>query len=234
MLHRIVLPVIFLLLFFSVSYAQVQWENQVWTSVQFQKKLIPRTRAELTLESRWNADPLMAVRYFPNLGIQRKWSDLFSTVLHYRYITTNRGLGYRESSHRLMLDAVLSGKVRKTDIGFRLRAGREDEPGTAEGILGFSEFVFRQKLFVRHKFLGQEFSLGIEQFETIRAGVAAFDQRRITFGMEAALTKQHSLDFFIMYQDLIDTRRFNFGIGYVYKLDEPKKKKKTSTPEKQP
>lgn len=233
LLRRLSITALLILLHSSLP-AQVQWENQVWTSVQFQKKLIPRTRAELTLESRWNIDPLMAVRYFPNLGIQRKWSDLFTTVLHYRYITSNFGLGYRESSHRLMLDAIFSQKIKKTDISFRLRAGREDEPGNAEGIFGLSEFVFRQKLIVRHKFLGQEFSLGIEQFETIRSGTADFNQRRFTLGMETSINKQHSLDFFIMYQDLIETRRFNAGIGYVYKLDEQKKKKKSAPPPENP
>ena len=84
--------------------AQVTWENQIWSSVEMEKKILPKTRASLTLEARWNVDPLMAVRYFPNLAVSRKWSDLFSTELHYRYITANKGLGYHESSHRLMLD----------------------------------------------------------------------------------------------------------------------------------
>ncbi|MBP7166950.1 MAG: DUF2490 domain-containing protein [Bacteroidia bacterium] len=209
-----------LLLLSGSSFAQVRWENQVWTSVQLQKKIIPKTRAELTLESRWNIDPLMAVRYFPNLGIQRKWSDNFSTVLHYRYITSNRGLGVRESSHRLMLDAIGSMKIKKYDFALRFRAGREDEPGNAEGIVSLSEMVLRQKLTVKKKFFKQEFSFSVEQFETLRAGVADFDQRRFVLGMESKLNKQHFLDFFVMYQDLVDTRRMNFGVGYIYKFKD--------------
>lgn len=209
-----------LILLAGVSTAQVRWENQVWTSVQLQKKIIAKTRAELTLESRWNTDPLMAVRYFPNLGIQRKWSDYFTTVFHYRYITSNKGLGVRESSHRLMLDAIGSMKIKKYDFAFRLRAGREDEPGTTEGIVSLSEMVLRQKLSVKKKFFKQEFSFSVEQFETIRAGVAEFDQRRFVLGMESKLNKQHYLDFFVMYQDLIDTRRMNFGVGYIYKFKD--------------
>lgn len=177
-------------------------------------------------------DPLMAVRYFPNLAIQRKWADFFTTVVHYRYITSNFGLGYRESSHRLMLDAVFLQPVKKFDISLRLRAGREDEPGNTEGLFGFSEVVFRQKLIIRRKFFKQEFSLSAEQFETIRGGVAEFSQRRYVLGMSSSLSRQHGLDFFVMYQDLINTRRLNFGIGYVYKLDD-KKKGKSAKP-KQP
>jgi hypothetical protein len=60
----------------------------------------------------------------------------------------------------------------------------------------------------------------VEQFETIRAGVAEFDQRRFVLGMESKLNKQHYLDFFVMYQDLIDTRRMNFGVGYIYKFKD--------------
>jgi hypothetical protein len=37
-----------------------------------------------------------------------------------------------------------------------------------------------------------------------------------------------------MYQDLIETRRFNAGVGYVYKLDEQKKKKKSAPPPENP
>ena len=218
-LRRLKISVLLLLLA-GASSAQVRWENQVWTSVQLQKKIIAKTRADLTLESRWNTDPLMAVRYFPNLGVQRKWSDNFSTVIHYRYITSNRGLGVRESSLRLMLDAIGSMKIKKYDFAFRLRAGREDEPGNTEGLLSLSEMVLRQKLSVKKKFFKQEFSFSLEQFETIRAGVADFDQRRFVLGMESKLNKQHFLDFFIMYQDLIDTRRMNFGVGYIHKFKD--------------
>ncbi|MFN8154056.1 MAG: DUF2490 domain-containing protein [Bacteroidia bacterium] len=221
---------IVLLLFLLPAKAQVVWENQVWTSVQLEKKLIPKTKATLTLESRWNVDPLMAVRYFPNISVSRKWSDLFSTELHYRYITANKGLGYRESSHRLMLDALLSKKINKTDWGFRLRAGREDEAGNYEGIFGFSEFVLRQKLSVKHKFFKQEFSLSVEQFETFTHGTTVFDQRRFVAGMESKIASRQFLNFFVMYQDLIDTRRFNFGVGYTFELDGKKKKKKKEEP----
>jgi len=201
-------------------FAQVTWENQVWTSVQLQKKLFSKTKAELTFESRYNTDPLMIVRYFPNLALQRKWGDHFTSVVHYRYITSNKGLGVRESSHRLMLDAITGGSVKKTAIAFRLRAGREDEPGVNEGIFSLSEFVFRQKLSVKHKFFKQEFSLAIEQFETIRGNAVAFDQRRYILGVEVKISKQHFLDFFVMYQDLIDVRRVNFGVGYVYEFKD--------------
>ena len=221
------LIVLSLLCSFSlIGRAQIVWENQVWSSLELEKKILPKTKASLTLEARWNVDPLMAVRYFPNVSVSRKWSDLFATELHYRYITANKGLGFRESSHRLMLDANFSKKIKKTDWGFRLRVGREDEPGNYEGILGFSEMVVRQKLSVKRKVFKQEFSLSAEQFETFTHGTAVLDQRRFVLGMESRLHRQQYINFFVMYQDLIDTRRFNFGIGYLYKFDEKKGKKK--------
>jgi len=202
------------------SVSQVAWENQVWTSVQLEKKIISKTKAELTLESRWSIDPLMAVRYFPNLGIQTKWTDHITTVVHYRYITSNKGLGYQESSHRLMLDAVAGGSIKKTDIAFRLRAGREDEIGVNDGMFSLTQFVFRQKLSVKHKFFKQEFSFAFEQFETIRGEDVEFDQRRYTLGSELKINKRNYITLFVMYQDLISTRRLNFGTGYVYKFDK--------------
>ncbi|MBL0097042.1 MAG: hypothetical protein IPP46_11605 [Bacteroidetes bacterium] len=68
---------LFLLLGPASVNAQVTRENQVWTSVQLQKKLFSKTKAELTFESRYNTAPLMIVRYFPNLAIQRKWGRSF-------------------------------------------------------------------------------------------------------------------------------------------------------------
>lgn len=226
MLKRASGIILALLICSLAGFSQVTWENQVWSSVELEKKILPKTEASLTLEARWNVDPLMAVRYFPNLAVSRKWTNLFSTQLHYRYITSNRGLGQRETSHRLMLDLLFSKKVNKFDWGFRLRAGREDEPGNYEGLFGFSQMVLRQKLSVKRKLFKQEFSLSAEQFETLANGNTVFDQRRFVLGMESRLTKKQSLNFFVMYQDLIDTRRFNFGIGYTFKFDEKKKKEK--------
>lgn len=198
---------------------QITWENQVWTSLSFEKKIIDKTRAELTLESRWNTDPLMAVRYFPNLAIQRKWSDFISTTIHYRYITSNRGLGYRESSHRLMLDAVLGKSIKKTDVALRFRVGKEDEFGVNDGLFSFTQFVFRQKLSVKRELLQQKFTVSIEQFETIIGEDVVYDQRRYVLSSDHKINKRNSISLFIMYQDLIATRRMNFGVGYVLKLD---------------
>ncbi len=203
---------------FGIS--QITWENQVWTSVSFEKKIIDKTKAEVTLESRWSADPLMALKYFPNIALQRKWSDLFSTTVHYRYITSNKGLGYRESSHRLMLDAVLGQSIKKTDIALRFRAGKEDEVGINDGVFSFTQFVFRQKLSLKHKFLRQEFSFSVEQFETIIGEDVIYDQRRYVIDVEHKINKRNYISFFVMYQNLISTRRLNFGTGYVYKFDK--------------
>lgn len=203
-----------------LGFSQITWENQVWTSLSFEKKIIDKTRAELTLESRWNTDPLMAVRYFPNLAIQRKWSDLISTTIHYRYITSNKGLGYRESSHRLMLDAVLGKSIKKTDVALRFRVGKEDEIGINDGLFSFTQFVFRQKLSVKRELFKQKFTVSVEQFETIIGEDVLYDQRRYVLSSDHKINKRNSVSLFIMYQDLISTRRMNFGIGYVFKLDK--------------
>ena len=210
-----------IMIFFPLmGLSQVTWENQVWSSVSLEKKIINKTKAEITLESRWSLDPLMALRYFPNVALQRKWSNLFSTTLHYRYITSNKGLGYRESTHRLMLDAVLGHAFKKTDVALRFRAGKEDEVGVNDDIFSFTQFVFRQKLIVKRKVLKQEFSFSVEQFETIIGEDVLYDQRRYTLGSEHKINKRNYISFFVMYQDLISNRRLNFGTGYVFKFDK--------------
>jgi hypothetical protein len=215
--HRLIFA--FLILPF-IGFGQITWENQVWTSLTFEKKIIDKTRAELTLESRWNTDPLMAVRYFPNLAVQRKWSNLLTTTIHYRYITSNRGLGSRESSHRLMFDAALGKSIKKTDVALRFRVGKEDEFGVNDGLFSFTQFVFRQKLSVKRELFKQKFTLSVEQFETIIGDDVLYDQRRYVLSSDHKINKRNSISFFMMYQDLISTRRMNFGVGYVFKLDK--------------
>ena len=217
-MKQLLLYVVFLVLIPACSFSQINWENQWWTSVQVEKKIFKGTKGALSFETRWDPGNGMAVSYFPELAIQNKWSDFFSSVVHYRFITRNEGLGYRYSSHRLMLDAIGSKEIRKTDIGLRLRVGREDEPGNTEQLFSVSEIVFRQKISVKHKFFKQEFSLSFEQFETIRAGSVDFDQRRYVAGTELKIARQHYLSLFIMYQDLVSTRRVNFGTGYIFKF----------------
>jgi hypothetical protein len=203
-----------------MTLAQVSWENQAWTSLQAEGKLLKRTTAAVTLETRWNTSPVMAVRYFSNLAVQQKFSSRFSAVVHYRYITSNRGMGYTETSHRIMMDAIASEKFRKTGLAFRLRVGREDEPGNNEGVLSFNEVVVRQKLTLKRKIWKQDFALSVEQFETIRAGDVEFDQRRYILSTDFKLFKRQYLNVFLMYQDLIAVRRLNIGVGYEYKFKD--------------
>jgi hypothetical protein len=214
---RLLLPLFW---FPLLSLGQVTWENQVWTSLAAEKKIFNKTKAELTLESRWSVDPLMAVRYFPNIAIQRKWSDLFSTTIHYRYITSNRGLGFQESSQRLMFDAALGHTIKKTDVALRFRVGREDEIGVNDGAFSFTQFVFRQKLTVKHKVWKQVVAFSFEQFETIIGDEVLYDQRRYTIASEIKLNKRNYISLFVMYQDLVSTKRMNLGTGYIFKFDK--------------
>lgn len=214
---RLLLPLFW---FPLLSIGQVTWENQVWTSLAAEKKIFNKTKAELTLESRWSVDPLMAVRYFPNIAIQRKWSDFFSTTIHYRYITSNRGLGFQESSQRLMFDAALAHTIKKTDVALRFRVGREDEIGVNDGAFSFTQFVFRQKLTVKHKVWKQGVAFSFEQFETIIGDEVLYDQRRYTIASEIKLNKRNYISLFVMYQDLVSTKRMNLGTGYIFKFDK--------------
>lgn len=199
--------------------AQVTHENQVWTSLSVEAKAFKSTQATLTLESRWNTDPLMAVRYFPNLALSTRWTKWFSTTLHYRFITANFGLGKREQSHRIMLDATFKADLpKKFFAGIRFRTGREDEPGNTEGLFTMNELVLRQKVFVRRDFNRHEFTLSFEQFERLQAGEVEYYQQRLVISDEIKLSKKHYVNAFLMYQNLIDIRRINFGLGYTYRF----------------
>ena len=199
------------------SKAQVTWENQAWTSLEVERKIDKSLAANLGYQIRWSLDAAMAVTWFPELSLKKKWNGNLNSIVHFRYLTRNDGLGQRTNSARIMLDGNLSGELGKTAIGFRLRVGREDEPESTEGLFSLQEVVIRQKLKLEREFFGQDFSISAEQFETIRAGKVSFDQRRFVVESDLKLSKRHYLNLFIMYQDLIDTRRINVGTGYRYR-----------------
>jgi hypothetical protein len=218
-MRRHVLPFVAGILFSLPLFSQVTRENQVWTSISVEAKAFKRTHATLTLESRWNTNPLMAVRYFPNLALSTRWTQWFSTTVHYRFITSNFGLGKREQSHRLMLDATLKADLpKKFFAGIRFRTGREDEPGNTEGLFAMNELVLRQKIFVRRDFKRHELTLSFEQFERLQAGEVEYYQQRLVLSDEIKLSKKHNVNAFLMYQNLINIRRINFGLGYTFRF----------------
>jgi len=201
----------------SSGWAQVTWENQAWTSLEVERKINKSLIANLGYQMRWSVDAGMAVTWFPEFSLKKKWNRNLNTIVHFRYLTRNEGLGQRTNSARIMLDGNVGGKLRKTGVGFRLREGREDETESTSGLFSLREVVIRQKLKLEREFFGQDFSISAEQFETIRAGKISFDQRRFVVESDLKLSKQHYLNLFIMYQDLIDTRRINVGTGYRYR-----------------
>jgi len=208
-------------LFFSLSAlscpAQVVWENQAWTSLEVERKINKAVTASLGYQVRWSLDAAMAATWFPEFSLKNRWSKNINTVFHFRYLTRNEGLGQRTNSSRIMIDGIYGGELKKTKLSFRLRVGREDEPDLNEGLFSLQEIVVRQRVKVERELLGQDFSLSAEQFETIRAGEVIFDQRRFVLESDIKLSRLHYLNLFIMYQDLIDTRRVNIGTGYRYK-----------------
>lgn len=201
----------------SAGWTQVNWENQAWTSLEVERKVNKSLTANLGYQVRWSLDAAMAVTWFPELSMKKKWNKNLNTIFHFRYLTRNEGLGQRTNSARIMLDGILGGELQKSKMSFRLRCGREDEPGSEGGLFSMQEVVIRQKLKLEREFFGQDFSISAEQFETIRAGKISFDQRRFVVESDLKLSKQHYLNLFIMYQDLIDTRRINVGTGYRYR-----------------
>lgn len=220
-IRRAVLLFFLWVLVFPVE-GQVRREYQSWWTIGCEKKINERWTAALKVESRIDMDAAMFVNDFANLSFKRKWTDAFSTEFHYRYSIRNQGRGNYYDAHRLMADFNYRLEMGKTDMIFRLRYGREDEPSSSEGFFTFDENVLRQKIGLKRKFGKIDWTISAEQFETIGIQGVDFDQFRLVLNAGYRISKRHELDLFLMYQDLVNTVRTNFGAAYTYKLKSRK------------
>ncbi len=213
---------IFILPGLQPTRAQVRHEYQSWWTIGCEKKLNERWTGALKLEARLDMDAGMFVNDFVNLSFKRKWSEPFSTEFHYRYSIRNRGGGLLINTHRFMADVNYRIAIQKTDVVFRLRYGREDEPMKSEGFFSFDEHVIRQKIGVKRKFGKVDWTFSAEQFETLDLIGLDFDQFRLVLNAGYRINKRHELDVFVMRQDQINTVRYNFGAGYTYRIKSKK------------
>lgn len=205
------------------SKGQVRNEYQSWWTLGFDKKLSERWTGLLKLEARLDMDAGMFVNDFANLSFRRKWTEAFSTEFHYRYSVRNRGRGFLVDSHRFMADFNYRIPIRKTDLLFRLRYGREDELMESEGFFSFGENVIRQKIGLKRKIGKLDWTISAEQFETVGLNGVDFDQVRFVLNADYKISKRQELDVFLMLQDQVSKVRYNFGVGYTYRFKSKKK-----------
>lgn len=221
-LFRKFLPLVLLWLTVFPATGQVRREYQSWWTFGCEKKLNERWTGAFKLEARVDMDAAMFVNDFANLSFKRKWSDAFTTEFHYRYSIRNRGRGDYYDAHRLMADFNYRIEIGKTDMIFRLRFGREDEPSSAEGFFTFNENVIRQKIGLKRKFGKIDWTISAEQFETVGIQGVDFNQLRLVLNAGYRISKRQEVDLFLMYQNLVNTVRTNFGVAYTYKIKSRK------------
>ncbi|MFM9055955.1 MAG: DUF2490 domain-containing protein, partial [Bacteroidota bacterium] len=200
-------------------HGQTYNEAQHWCSLTAEGNLPGPYKAALQVESRTDLSERMLVNLFANFSVQREWNENISTELHYRVMVRDPGTD-AEKAQRLMLDVTGLKPIGKTTVSLRFRLGQEDETGMdADGFfISGGSAVFRQKLAVKREVGRTQFSLSVEQFESITRSGFNPDQLRVVLASEFKLSKRQRISLFLMSQHLSSgTKRFNVGTGYTYR-----------------
>jgi hypothetical protein len=216
----------FLLISITVK-SQVAYESQIWTSAEFGYNFKGPWAVSLTPEVRFRTAPFMARTIFPDLAVEYKLSKRFSAALHYRYETTNEGLGNYYYNHSVLADASYKLKFDKSSLGFRLRTGTVESEEPNPGLLQWESWEMRERIRFNYELPGKkEFYSSVEFFQLPVEGWQQIQQMRFTGGVEWTISKAHKIETGLMFQNRPALKRFNPVIGYTLRIDELKKKQK--------
>ena len=196
----------------------------LWTSVSFEAKVAKRLTVNISQEFRFNENISELGTAFTDAGVTYKLSKHFQLAANYRFIQKRRTDEYFSFRHRFYIDIKYEKKIEPFQIQFRSRLQDEyaDIGRAADG--GVPMFYSRNKLSISWD-LNKTFSpyFSAELFSPLNyPRYAAFDNIRISAGVEYSVSKHHKLDLFYMIQRELNVSRprtdFITGIGYSYKL----------------
>lgn len=220
--------ILFCLLLVSASArSQVEYESQLWTSAEFSYNFKGPWAISFTPEVRFRTSPFMARTIFPDIAVEYKFSKKFSTAFHYRYETTNEGLGNYYYNHSVLADAAYKLKFEKFGLGFRLRTGTVESEDPDPGLLYWESWEVRERLRFNYELPGKkEVFCTAEFFQLPVEGWNKLQQTRFVAGIEWNINKRHKIETGLMFQNRPALKRFNPTISYTMRLDEFKKKRK--------
>jgi hypothetical protein len=228
-----VIPKVVRLLVFTVVAVCLLIGNQLkaqakdaglWTSVNFEAKVVKKLTANLSQEFRFNENITELGSSLTDVGLDYKINKHFQVSANYRFTQKRRVDDYYSFRHRYYVAIKYSKKLKPFELSYRLQLFDEyaDIGRASDG--GVPVFYLRNKLGVKWD-TEKPYTpyASVELFSPLNyPRNNAFDGIRTIAGVEYELTKHHKLDFFYLIDKgiLEGNLEANFvvGFGYYYKL----------------
>lgn len=215
----------FILILFPCSAIQSQNKDAgLWTSVNFEAKIIKKLTATLSTELRFNENITELGTIFTDIGLEYKLNKNFQISANYRFYKKRTMYDYYRIKQRIYFDIKYSKKLKPFQIQFRTRFqfGYADIGHDYKN--GNTAYYLRNKLSLK-KEIKKKYTpyVSFELFSPLNyPRTSVFDDMRATAGMEYSFSKRNKIDVFYMIQKQlnvsISTTDFILGIGYYFKL----------------
>lgn len=224
-LVRFLVVIFFLECAFSAIQAKAQEKDAgLWTSLNFETKLVKKLSLSLSEEFRFNENITELGTSFTDIGLDYKLNKHWQVAVDYRFTQKRRLDDYYSFRHRFYADIKYNHKLNPFEISFRSRLQDEyDDIGRApDG--GVPIFYMRNKIGLKWDTKKKyEPYLSAELFSPLNyPREFAFDNIRTLAGVEYSISKHHSLDVFYMIQRELNVSSpktdFIIGLGYYFKL----------------
>ena len=220
-LHFIVFT--FSLLLTSNAEGQTQ-DAGLWTSVNFEAKLVKSVSATVSEELRFNENITELGAALTDVGLNYKLNKHFQFSVNYRFTQRHRNDNYYSFRHRFYVDIKYSKKLKPLEFSIRTRLQDQvsDIGRASDG--GVPEYYLRNKLSMKWD-LNKPYTpyISFELFSSLNYPRSyAFDGMRAAAGVEYAFSKHHKVDLYYMIQKELNVSQpetdFVVGLGYYYKL----------------
>lgn len=225
--RNVCLPVFLVLsvgLLFSIPLKGQEKDAGLWTSVNFEAKLVKKLSLNISEELRFNENITELGAAFTDAGLSYKLNKHFQVAVNYRFIQRHRDDNYYSFRHRFYADIKYSYKIKPLELSIRTRLQEQisDIGRASDG--GVPEYWLRNKLNVKWD-LDKPYKpyISVELFSPLNYPRSiAFNGLRVASGVEYSFSKHHKIDIYYMIQKELNVSKprtdFILGIGYFYKL----------------
>jgi hypothetical protein len=211
------------LLLDSQLFAQ-QNDAGLWTSVNFETKIVKKLTFNLSEEFRFNENITELGAYFTDIGLDYKINKHFQVSANYRFIQRRRTDDYYSFRHRYYAALKYSKKLKPFELTYRLQFldQYEDIGRASDG--GIPICYLRNKLSVKWDTKKPVTPyVSIEVFSPLNyPRQVVFDNIRTQAGIEYTFTKHQKIEVYYLINKEINVSNpetnFVLGLGYYYKL----------------
>jgi hypothetical protein len=196
----------------------------LWTSVNFEAKLVKKLSFSISEEFRFNENITELGAALTDAGFSYKLNKHFQVAAAYRFTQRKTLENNYSPRHRIYVDIKYEKKLKpfQLQVRTRLQDQYKDIGRAPDG--GIPEFYLRNKISLKWD-LKKPYTpyLSVELFSPLNyPRFNAFTGIRTSAGVEYDISKHHKIDAYYMIQKELNTSDphtdFVFGLGYFYKL----------------